>query len=77
MSVLLRLALSCLVDADHFDASRHDGQAFSVTSPELEPTARLELLDRYVAVLAEGKDDERTRLRQDVYRDCRNADPSG
>ena len=77
MSVLLRLTLSCLVDADHFDASRHDGQAFSVMSPELDPTARLELLDRYVAVLAEGKDDERTRLRQDVYRDCSNADPSG
>ena len=76
MSVLLRLALSCLVDADHFDASRHDRQAFSVTSPELGPTARLELLDRYVAGLAEGKDDERTRLRQDVYRDCRNADQS-
>ena len=76
MSVLLRLALSCLVDADHFDTAGHYGQAFSVTSPELEPTARLKLLDRYVAELSKDKEDERTRLRQDVYRACRNADPS-
>ena len=77
MSVLLRMALSCLVDADHFDTARNYEQAFSVTSPELEPTARLELLDRYVARLSKDKDDERTRLRQDVYRACRDADPSG
>ena len=77
MSVLLRLALSCLVDADHFDTARHYGQTFSVTRPELEPTARLELLDRYVAGLSEGTKNDRTRLRQDVYRACRNADPSG
>ena len=77
MSVLLRLALSCLVDADHFDTARHYGQAFSVTCPKLEPSARLELLDRYVAGLAENKEDERTRLRQNVYRACRNADTLG
>ena len=77
MSILLRLALSCLADADHFDTARNYGQAFSVTSPKLEPAARLELLDRYVAGLAEDKDDEHTRLRQDVYRACRDADPSG
>lgn len=77
MPVFLRLALSCLVDADHFDTARHYGQASSVTSPELEPYSRLELLDQYVAELSEGKEDERTRLRQDVYRACRNADPSG
>lgn len=76
MSLLLRFALSCLVDADHSDTARNYGQAFPVTGPELEPTARLELLDRYVAELAKGKSDERTRLRQDVYRVCRYADPS-
>ncbi len=76
MSILLRLALSCLVDADHFDTARNYGQAFSVTSPKLDPAARLELLDRYVAGLAGDKEDERTQLRQDVYRACRNADPS-
>ena len=77
LSVLLRLVLSCLVDADHFDTAQHYGQGFSVTSPNLEPTTRLELLDRYVAGLAKDKNDERTRLRQDVYRACRNADPTG
>lgn len=77
MSILLRLALSCLADADHFDTARNYGQAFSVTSPKLEPSARLELLDRYVAGLAENNDDERTRLRKDLYRACRDADPSG
>ena len=76
LSILLRLALSCLVDADHFDTARNYGQTFSVTSPKLEPAARLELLDRYVAGLAGDKEDERTQLRQDVYRACRNADPS-
>ena len=76
MPILLRLALSCLVDADHFDTARNYGQAFSVSSPKLEPATRLELLDRYVERLAASKKDERTRLRQNVYRACRNADPS-
>ncbi len=75
ISVLLRLALSCLVDADHFDTARNYGQVFSVTSPKLDPAMRLELLDQYVAGLSKNKEDERTRLRQNVYRACRNADP--
>ena len=75
LPVLLRLALSCLVDADHFDTARNYRQAFSVTSPKLDPDVRLELLDRYVAGLSKNKEDERTRLRQEVYRACRNADP--
>lgn len=75
MSILLRVALSYLVDADHCDTARHYGHAFSAVSPELEPTTRLEFLDRYVAGLAEGKNDDRTRLRQDVYCACRNAGP--
>lgn len=75
LAVLLRLALSCLVDADHFDTARNYRQTFSVTSPKLDPNIRLELLDQYVAGLSKNKDDERTRLRQEVYRACRNADP--
>ena len=76
MSILFRMALSCLVDSDHFDTARNYGQTCSVTSPKLEPSERLKLLDRYVSGLAEDKKDERTRVRQDVYRACRNADPS-
>ena len=77
MSVFLRMALSCLVDVDHFDTARHYGQGLSVSSPALEPVGRLGLLDRYVAELSRDKEDERTRLRQDVYHACRNVDPSG
>ena len=77
MSVFLRMALSCLVDVDHFDTARHYGQGLSVSSPALQPAGRLGLLDRYVAELSRDKEDERTRLRQDVYHACRNADPSG
>ena len=67
LSVLLRLALSCLVDADHSDTARHYGQAFAVTSPELKPAVRLDLLDRYVAGLSEGKEDERTAAEDKTY----------
>ena len=76
MSVFLRLALSCLIDADHFDTARNYGQSVSVTGPELDPIARVELLDQFVAKLAENKEDKRTQLRQDVYHACRNADSS-
>ena len=77
MSVFLRMALSCLVDVDHSDTARHYGQGLSVLAPALEPAVRLGLLDRYVAGLSRDKEDERTRLRQDVYHACRNADPAG
>lgn len=73
-SIFLRMALSCLVDADHFDTARHYRQIFPETSPKLEPTRRLECLDRYVAGLSWNKEDERTLMRRDVYHACRNAD---
>ena len=75
--LFLRLALSCLVDADHSDTARHYRDPVAAAAPSLEPTARLELLDRYVAVLSRNKDDERTRLRASVYQECRDADCSG
>ena len=76
LSVLLRLALSCLVDADHFDTARHYGKSISADCPKLDPTARLALLDRYVASLSkdEKTEPERKQLRQEVYFACRNAD---
>ena len=76
LAVLLRLALSCLVDADHSDTARHYGKSISVDSPKLEPTTRLALLDEYVAGLSkdEKADPERKQLRQEVYFACRNAD---
>lgn len=75
--MLLRFALSCLVDADHTDTARHyRDPAVDWPTPSLAAAERLELLDAYVSQLNCGKDDERTRLRSLVYLQCRNADCS-
>jgi CRISPR-associated endonuclease/helicase Cas3 len=72
-----RLALSCLVDADHSDTARHYRNEREVPSTELRATGRLARLDEYVAGLAAKNQpmNERERLRlnlrQDVYRACR------
>ena len=73
---LFRIALSCLVDADHFDTSRHYGKVRSRAVPPLSPHERLALLDAYVAALPKNEKDERGGLRSEVYTACRNADPN-
>jgi CRISPR-associated endonuclease/helicase Cas3 len=72
-TILFRIALSCLCDADHSDTSVHYGDQ-TVEEPivELRPTERLAALDRYVSELA--GDNERSRQRSQVYLVCRNAD---
>ena len=79
LSVLLRLALSCLVDADHFDTSRHYGESTFLDYPKLEPVARLTHLDEYVAALStdDKAEPERRQLRQNVYFACRDANRAG
>ena len=62
--MMCRIALSCLVDADHFDTARHYGNAPSKIAPDLHSGKRLASLDAYVARLSSGKSDERTRLRK-------------
>lgn len=75
--MLLRLALSCLVDADHSDTARHyRDPVTSQTPPFLAPEQRLTSLDEYVAGLGRHRNDERTQLRTEVYRQCREADCS-
>lgn len=71
---LCRIALSCLVDADHLDTSRHYGNATSRVAPVLRAGDRLGALNAFVARLSSGKTDERTRLRSMVYQACRDAD---
>ena len=74
--MLCRIALSCLVDADHTDTARHYGNAPSKIAPGLRPVERLVSLNAFVERLSSGKNDDRTRLRKQVYLACRDADPT-
>lgn len=73
----MRMALSCLVDADHTDSARHCGNAVPEGEVLLEAEKRLAALDNYVAniPLEEGKE-ERNMLRRQVYDACRYAQPA-
>lgn len=72
-----RLALSCLVDADHGDTARHYRNESEVFSPGLRATERLARLDEYVAGLSaknpptNEREQQRVKLRQEVYHACR------
>lgn len=72
-----RLALSCLVDADHSDTARHYRNEREVPAPDLRAAERLARLDEYVAGLPEknppanDREQQRLKLRRDVYRVCR------
>ena len=76
-----RIALSCLVDADHGDTAKHYGR--EVERPEIKSLweERLAALERYVYGLPEGKsgrERERNQLRRQMFDASRNAplDPS-
>jgi CRISPR-associated endonuclease/helicase Cas3 len=76
LSVFLRMLLSCLVDADHTDtASNYGKYPESVDYPiPLRPVERLALLDSYVKGLgSQDKNDERNRLRSEMYTVCRDS----
>lgn len=71
-----RIALSCLVDADHGDTARHYGN--EAERPRIDPQwgKRLEALERYVYGLPEGKSDrerKRNQLRKQMFEAGRNA----
>ena len=71
-SVFMRLALSCLADADHGDTARHYGQEpMDGRQNELHPAQRLQALNAYVSGLQ--ADDERSRLRTQMYQCCRDS----
>ncbi len=71
--LLLRMALSCMVDADHGDTARHYGEAAQREPYLLRPLERVKALDRYVSSLGNDVDD-RAKARQAVYEMCRGAD---
>lgn len=71
-SVFMRLALSCLADADHGDTARHYGQEpMDGRQDELRPAERLQVLNAYVSSLR--AEDERSRLRAQMYQCCRDS----
>ncbi|MCD6707169.1 MAG: DEAD/DEAH box helicase [Thiobacillus sp.] len=72
----LRMALGCLVDADHSDTARNYG-APPIAAPLLQAEARLAALDAYVAALKFGdttREAERAENRRAHYAACRAAD---
>lgn len=70
--VFLRMALSCLADADHTDTAAAYGQASEQDClPRLRAGERLDALNRYVSNL--GGDGERSNLCREMYYACRDA----
>lgn len=73
--VFLRLALSCLVDADHGDTAHNYGNTLQEKAPPvLQPQKRLAQLDAYIDNLPKSED-MRSTLRSQMYTACRNAQP--
>jgi CRISPR-associated endonuclease/helicase Cas3 len=76
-TLLFRLALSCLVDADHGNTAYHYGNETSFERPEPRWKDRLSNLNKYIKELEikSGKS-ERNMLRSEIYDACKNADVS-
>ena len=72
----MRLALSCLVDADHEDTARADGHE-PMPAPEPRWAERIAALDTYVNDLSPSGNAERDLNRRDFYHACKVASPDG
>ena len=71
----LRLALSCLVDADHADTARHERGVDLPKPPCPKWAERLARLDQFVAALDRSGDPDRARRRDAFFHACRHGDP--
>lgn len=70
-----RIALSCLVDADHGDTAAHYQQPIPAEAAKPRWAERIEALDRYVSELStEHKEDPRNEDRQALYEHCCRAE---
>jgi len=70
-----RVALSCLVDADHSDTSRNYGREVQTPRVKRRWSRRLDALKQYVNNLPQGKGDReiaRNALRRRVFDACTN-----
>jgi CRISPR-associated endonuclease Cas3-HD len=77
LAVFLRLALSCLVDADHTDTAVNYGYYPDTENIiPLRAGDRLDQLDKYIAGLGVGNDCERADLRRKMYLKCRDSNIS-
>lgn len=82
--LFMRMALSCLVDADHTDTARHYNNVIPDGEIPLHPEKRLVSMDNYIVGLAKKnvekklsqRERKRNELRQQIYESCRNASPS-
>jgi CRISPR-associated endonuclease/helicase Cas3 len=70
----LRMALSCLVDADHSDTAYADTGWTPPAAADPRWPERLAALDAYVASLGDGTG-ERDALRRAFYDECRTREP--
>lgn len=69
----LRIALSCLVNADHHDTAFHYGQEPDVESRPVRWEDRQKALNRYVGELKQGRRNARNDLRNEIYLACQQA----
>lgn len=75
-TLFYRMALSCLVDADHTDTARHYGGEALASDIPLYPAKRLEYLDAHInSLITEDVTQERLAVRQEFYHICKTAEP--
>jgi len=76
--LFMRMALSCLVDADHTDTARHYGNIVPEGDVPLAAEQRLVAFDRYVDGLTSDDNSrkERDEVRRQVYDACRTVQPN-
>lgn len=73
-----RIALSCLVDADHSDTARFYASTFIRDWPPLRASERLAALDEYIQEISQtSPQNERNSLRAEFYRAARDSEPDG
>lgn len=69
----MRLALSCLIDADHEDTARFDNGFTLLDPPQPRWTERLASLDAYITSMPPSGNVARDRHRHAFYEACRNS----